>query len=87
MVESDDPPVTHHPLYRKLNADGLNDYCQMSIETDFDKHQEVIIFKEMIGHVTRWEQTVTPLCVPISLTHKYIEAKKGQRDTIGFICV
>ena len=36
MVKSDDPTVTHYPLYRKFNADGLNDYCQISIETDFD---------------------------------------------------
>ena len=81
MVESDDPTVTHHPLYRKFNADGLNDYCQISIEIDFDKNQEVIIIKEMIGHVTGWEQTITPLSVPISLAHEYIERLKKASET------
>ena len=81
MVESDDPTVTHYPLYRKFNADGLNDYCQISIETDFNKNQEVIVIKEMIGHVTGWEQTVTPLCVPINLAHDYIEKLKKASET------
>ncbi len=66
MVESDDPTIIHHPLYRKFNADGLNDYCQISIETDFDKNQEVILIKEMIGHITGWEQSVTPLTIPVT---------------------
>ena len=81
MVESDDPTITHHPIYRKFNADGLNDYCQISIEIDFDKNQEVIIIKEMIGHITGWEQTITPLCVPINLAHEYIGRLKRASET------
>ena len=52
MVESDDPKVVHHPLYQKFNSDGLNDYCQIILETNYNQNQEVLVIKELLGHIT-----------------------------------
>ena len=81
MVESDDATVIHHPLYRKFNVDGLNDYCQIILETDFDKHQEILVIKEMIGHITGCDNTITPLCVPIGIAHEYIDRLRKASET------
>ena len=45
MVESDDPHVIHHALYRKFNLGGLNDYYQIILETNFEENQEVLVIK------------------------------------------
>ena len=81
MVESDDPKVIHHPLYRKFNSDGLNDYCQIILETNYDRNQ-VLVIKELLGHIMGWDTEITPIYVPMSLAHKFINRiKKARLDT------
>ena len=81
MVESDDPNVIHHPLYRKFNSDGLNDYCQIILETNYDRNQEVLVIKELLGHITGWDTEITPIYVPMSLAHDFFNKIKRANET------
>jgi hypothetical protein len=81
MVESDDPNVIHHPLYRKFNADGLNDYYQIILETNYDRNQEVLVIKELLGHITGWDTEITPIYVPMTMAHEFIERIKKASET------
>jgi hypothetical protein len=81
MVESDDPKVVHHPLYRKFNSDGLNDYCQIVLETNYDRTQEVLVIKELLGHATGWDTEITPIYVPMTLAHEFIERIRKASET------
>ena len=87
MVESDDPNVIHHPLYRKFNSDRLNDYCQIILETNYDRNHEVLVIKELLGHVTGWDTEITPIYVPMILAHDFIDkirkASETRLDTFG----
>jgi hypothetical protein len=40
-VEGDTPQLLTQPLFRKFNADSVNDYRQIIIDTDYECQQEV----------------------------------------------
>ena len=81
MPQSDDPTVIKQPLYRKFNADGINDYCQIIMETGYDKQQEVIVINELIGHADGWDTTHTPLLIPLSAAHDILDKIKQAGGT------
>ena len=81
MVESDDTKVTHHPLYQKFNADRLSDYCQIILETNYDRNQEVLVIKELLVHITGWDKEITPIYVPMNLAHEFIEKIQKANET------
>ena len=81
MTPSDDPTIISQPLYRKFNADGLNDYCQILMETGYDKQQEVIIITEMIGYVDGWDTCATPLHIPLGVIHDVLDKLQHANHT------
>ena len=81
MVESDDPKIVHHPLYRKFNTDGLNDYCQIILETSYDRNHEVLVVKELLGHPTGWNNETTPIQIPMNLAHDFIDKIRRASET------
>ena len=88
MVESDDPKVAHHPLYQKFNTDRLNDYCQIILETNYDRNQEVLVIKVLLGHITGWDTEIPPLCVPMNLAHKlHRQNLKGERNKTRHVLI
>ncbi len=67
-VEGDNPQLLTQPLFRKFNADGVNDYRQIIIDTDFVRQQEVQLQldtrKDGIGkhHHSPFPQTRSERC-------------------------
>ena len=64
--------MTHHLLYQKFNTDELNYYCQIILETNYDRNQEVLVIKELLGHITGWDTEIIPVYVPMNLAHQFI---------------
>ncbi len=54
-MEGDKPELLTQPLFRKFNADGVNDYRQIMIDTDFVRQQEVVQVTVTIGHPEGWD--------------------------------
>ncbi len=67
-VDGDKPELLTQPLFRKFNADGVNDYRQIIIDTDFVRQQEVVQVTVTIGNF----QLVFPVIdVPEGLLHEF----------------
>ncbi len=53
-VEGDTPQLMTQPLFRKFNTDGVNDYRQIIIDTDYKRQQEVVQITLTIRHPEGW---------------------------------
>ena len=86
MVEYDDPTIIQQPLYRQFNIDGINDYSKLTLETSYDKNQEVMAIKQNVGHELGWDTTILGILVPISflktLSHKLQQMSDIKLDTL-----
>jgi len=72
MVISDDPKTTADLLYRKFNADGINDYRQIELNTGYDKQQEVIIITEITATESDWDTVQMTVQIPMTMAKEFL---------------
>jgi hypothetical protein len=86
-VEGDNPQLLTQPLFRKFNADGVNDYRQIIIDTDFVRQQEVIQVTVTIGHPEGWDWEASPLTIPTNqvreVLDKLCQANETKLDSLA----
>ncbi len=86
-MEGDNPQLLTQPLFRKFNADGVNDNRQIIIDTDFVRQQEVVQVTVTIGHPEGWDWEASPLTIPTNqvreVLDKLCQANETKLDSLA----
>ncbi len=80
-VEGNIPQLLTQPLFRKFNADGVNDYRQIIMDTDYERKQEEVQITVTIGHPKGWDWEASPLTIPTNQVREVLDKLNQANET------